>query len=141
MSRNHHKNAKEEFLEITKDFKIIGVDISFGDSWSDKEERFKLKPLYTKEEYEQLLIFLDRQYDSGYGGQELFGVIYCEDGIWMQRSEYDGLEWWSIFRYPNLRNSFEESDIIKYERNKKLKVIKNLKGSGPNGRGACLENM
>ena len=78
---------------------------------------------YTKEDYQDLLKFLDREYDSGYGGQKLFGVIYCEDGVWMQRGEYDGSEWWNTFKYPSLRESFDEVDVIKYERSTKLKRI------------------
>lgn len=120
---SEYRNAKEEFLETVKDYKVIAADISFGDSWTDNEERFKLKPLYTNEEYNELLKFLDREYDAGYGGQQLFGVIYCEDGVWMQRGEYDGSEWWNTFKYPDLRNSFSEADVLKYERNKKLKRI------------------
>lgn len=123
MRKNDNRNAKEEFLETTKDYKVIAANISFGDSWSEEEERFKLKPLYTKEDYQDLLKFLDREYDSGYGGQKLFGVIYCEDGVWMQRGEYDGSEWWNTFKYPSLRESFDEVDVIKYERSTKLKRI------------------
>lgn len=119
------RNAKQEFLNITKDYKIIAVNISFGEqSWNDNSEIFKLKPLYTQDEYDELLNFLDREYDAGYGGQELFGVIYCEDGVWMQRGEYDGSEWWDIFKYPELRDSFDESDVIKYERYLKLNQLK-----------------
>ena len=119
------RNAKQEFLNITKDYKIIAVNISFGEqSWNDNSEIFKLKPLYTQDEYDELLNFLDREYDAGYGGQELFGVIYCEDGVWMQRGEYDGSEWWDIFKYPELRDSFDESVVIKYERYLKLNQIK-----------------
>ena len=93
-------NAKEEFLKIVNDYKVIGASISFGDSWSESEERFVLKPLYTKKNFEDFLKFLDREYDSGYGGQKLFGVIFCEDGVWMQRGEYDGSEWWEYKELP-----------------------------------------
>jgi hypothetical protein len=119
-------NAKEEFLKITKDYKVIAANISFGDSWTVEEDRFKLKPLYTKKDYENFLHFLDREYDSGYGGQKLFGVIYCEDGVWIDRGEYDGSEWYNVHKYPSLRESFDEVDVIKYERNKKLKRINNI---------------
>lgn len=121
MSEN--RNAKEEFLKTTAEFNVIAADISFGDSWSEDEERFKLKPLYTTKEYNELLKFLDREYDAGYGGQQLFGVIYCEDGVWITRGEYDGSEWYEVHKYPSLRESFTEIDVLKYERNKKLKRI------------------
>lgn len=116
------RNAKKEFLNITKDYKIIAVNISFGEQrWNDNSDIFKLKPLYTQDEYDKLLDFLDREYDTGYGGQELFGVIYCEDGVWMQR-DID-IKKWNIFKYPELRDSFDESDVIKYERYNKLKKL------------------
>jgi hypothetical protein len=119
-------NAKSEFLNCTEGCKIIAADISFGDRWDEGGTSFKLKPLHTIAEYEELLKFLDREYSNGYGGQELFGIIYCEDGIWIDRGEYDGTEWWNLNRYPDMRNSFDEVDVIKYERNKKLKIIENI---------------
>lgn len=114
------RNAKTEFLSITKLYNVIAADILFG----DYDNTFKLKPIHTNNEYEELLKFLDREYDSGYGGQQLFGVIYCENNIWINRGEYDGSEWWRINKYPDLRESFDESDVIKYERREKLNIIK-----------------
>jgi len=35
----------------------------------------------------------------------------------------DGSEWWNVYRYPDLRDVFDESDVIKYERSVKLKNI------------------
>jgi hypothetical protein len=126
MGKNDNRNARKEFLEITKGYNVIAADIAFGDSWTDKEDRMKLKPAYTQEDLKEFLTFLDSEYDSGYGGQELFGVIYCEDGVWMNRGEYDGSEWWNINKYPNLRNSFTEVDVLKYERSKKLKNLNDI---------------
>jgi hypothetical protein len=109
-------NAKEEFLEETKHFKVIAAVINFGDT-------VELKPLYTKEEYEKFLSFLDREYNASYGSQTIYGTIFCEDGVWFDRGEYDGSEWWSCNKYPDLRHSFDEVDVLKYERSKKLKRI------------------
>ena len=118
-------NAKEEFLRIVAYYKVIAAVISFGDySWEEEgSTRFILKPLYTKKDYEKFLKFLDHEYNNGYGGQNLFGTIYCEDGVWIDRGEYDGSEWWKIHKYPDLRETFDESDVIKYERSKKLKNL------------------
>ncbi len=118
------KNAKEEYLNATKDCKVIAAFISYNRYEGDSE--FKLNPLYTKDEYDNFLDFLNFEYDNGYGGQNLYGVIYCEDGVWLQRGEYDGSEWWDIFKYPDMRESFDEASVIRYERNKKLKTITNL---------------
>lgn len=123
------RNAKTEFLIMIKDNIVIASNIWFDEYDSDNIDQinmFKLKPLYSIDDYNEFLKFLDREYDSGYGGQKLFGVIYCENGVWMQRGEYDGAEWWDIFKYPDLRDSFDESDVIKYERSEKLKKINNL---------------
>lgn len=114
-------NAKDEFLYITNNFIVIGSIISFGGYYNEEDvESFQLKPLYSKEDYENFLKFLDREYNSGYGGQELYGIIFCEDNVWMERGEYDGSEWWEIHQYPNLKQFFDESDVIRYERFKKL---------------------
>lgn len=118
------RNAKEEYLRAIEGYNVIAASINFQTIRDESE--FKLKPLYTTEEYNDFLNFLDVEYDNGYGGQNLYGVIYCEDGIWLQRGEYDGSEWWDIFKYPDMRESFDEASVVRYERNKKLKNITNL---------------
>jgi hypothetical protein len=75
---------------------------------------------------DDFLNFLDREYDDGYGGQQLHGYIFCEDGIWFDRGEYDGSEWWNRNKYPRLTEFFDESVVLRYERTKKLKNIKKL---------------
>lgn len=45
---------------------------------------------------------LDFTYDNGYGGQELFGIVYFNDGTWLERGEYDGSEWWEHITTPTL---------------------------------------
>jgi len=112
-------------LSITENYKVIAADINFGYDYGDNNDKFKLKPLYTNEEYKKFMKFMDREYDKGYGSQNLHGIIYCEDNIWIDRGEYDGSEWWNVNKYPDLRKSFDEIDVIKYERNKKLKSIEN----------------
>lgn len=116
------RNAKKEFLMAINDNIVIAADVWFD---TIEKESFKLKPLYSNDDYNDFLNFLDREYHAGYGGQELYGVIYCKNGVWLQRGEYDGSEWWDIFKYPDLRDSFDESDVIKYERSEKLKKIDN----------------
>lgn len=114
-------NAKKEFLDITKGFNVIAAKISFGDE--DYDYEFNLKPSYTINEYNDFMKFLNRNYDSGYGSQNLHGFIFCEDNVWMSRGEYDGSEWWDINQYPNLREHFDEKDVLKYERKSKIKKI------------------
>ncbi len=56
----------------------------------------------TWKEFEELA---DREYDSGYGGQEVASdlIISFSDGSKMWRGEYDGSEWWEYstpFKVP-----------------------------------------
>jgi hypothetical protein len=32
----------------------------------------------------------------------LFGTVWLEDGMWMERGEYDGSEWWELMRRPEI---------------------------------------
>ena len=66
---------------------------------------------------------MNRNYDAVFGGQELYGIVYCEDNIWLDRGEYDGSEWWQTHKYPDLRVNFDEIDVLRYERSKKLSKI------------------
>lgn len=133
MGKDDKRNAKDEFLQYTKDCKVISSIITFADTeWfnisyqehvPNEELCIILPPLYSQDEYELFLERLNRTYDSGYGGQELFGVIFCENGIWFERGEYDGSEWWNRHQYPDMRNFFKNDLVLKYERSMKLKQL------------------
>ena len=41
-------------------------------------------------------------YFDGYGSQEWDGWISFTDGSWIERSEYDGSEWWAYKSCPKL---------------------------------------
>ncbi len=87
-------NAKQELLGILKDnARLKCALISYEESWDSKKEII-LSLNYTESEYNQFLKNLDFSYDSGYGGQELYGTVWLEDGTWLSRGEYDGSEWW-----------------------------------------------
>ncbi len=119
-------NAKTEFLRDTKGYNIIGVEIFFGGSYNDyndNDDRFILPLLYSDIQYEKMLKFLDREYDDGYGGQQLFGLIMCGDDIWFERDEYDGAESWKLYKYPNLKDIFGDNLVLKYKRKMKLNKI------------------
>jgi len=127
MGYNDIRNAKNEFLSASRNLKVISANIdsfAYDDEYDDERHtNFILRPLHTKEEYEDFLKFLDHDYDSGYGGQNLHGIVFCEDGYWMARCEYDGAEWWNVYNYPDMREYFDDVDVLKYERSKKLKRI------------------
>jgi hypothetical protein len=38
--------------------------------------------------------FLDRNYEEGFGTQQLDGTVWMSDGSWFERYEYDGSEHW-----------------------------------------------
>ena len=116
-------NAKEEFLStiLCYNCKVICASINYGD---DEIQNIILPPLYTQNDYDIFLSNLDRiNYNSGYGLQHLFGTIFCENGIWFSRFEYDGSESWQMNRYPDIKNYFEEKIVLKYYRSKKMNQI------------------
>lgn len=97
-------NAKEEFVRHTTDRPVLCATIKYRDCW-DYESEFKpsiLKTGYTDDEYTSFIESLNYDYDSGYGGQELYGVIWYIDGTWSDRGEYDGSEWWEYFKCPQI---------------------------------------
>lgn len=53
-----------------------------------------------KKDIEDFLDNLDFKYDSGFGGQSLYGNVWFADGTWLERGEYDGAEWWEYKATP-----------------------------------------
>ena len=100
-------NAKEEFLRVT-DKSILKCAIITKDNgyyWDEEENEdnnIVLPVNYTEEQYGDFLSKLDFNYNNGYGGQELFGTIWNNDGSWLERGEYDGSEWWEHHSYPEI---------------------------------------
>jgi len=94
-------NAKLEFLRVIEAFKLVCSTITISYSWDDGTT-FNLKPGYTPEQYDKFIENLDFDYNDGYGTQHLFGTIWCQDGVWFDRHEYDGSECWSCHKYPTI---------------------------------------
>ncbi len=46
-------------------------------------------------------------YYDGFGGQELFGTVWMDNGEWITRGEYDGSEWWDYHRVPEIPNEIK----------------------------------
>jgi hypothetical protein len=90
-------NAKTELMKaLTKANKTV-ADIT------------KLKVVYREYEMVQVpdvtiegLDNLDFVYKQSYGIQQLFGLVLFNDNTWLERSEYDGSEWWSYKSPPTL---------------------------------------
>jgi hypothetical protein len=99
---NKMANAREEFLEETKDKSILCAAIRLGDDYSEDKKNFVLRTGYTSSELISFLSLLDFEYDDGFGGQNLFGIIWYSDGTWSDRYEYDGSERWQYEKVPEI---------------------------------------
>lgn len=102
-------NFIEETLEAigtkeVKEFKLEFYSLDFGNG--DDDIRTRADAQGTGKE--ALMSFFAQlperaiEYDSGYGSQEWEGWISFQDGSWIERSEYDGSEWWSLKACPKL---------------------------------------
>lgn len=113
-------NARKELLEILEKFNVeleaavINIDLGFHESHEFFEAEGKgrigilnvvkasLKPNYNPiTEYNEFMVAIDKNYNSGYGTQELSGVLWFTDGTWATRGEYDGSEWWEHHVRPD----------------------------------------
>ena len=123
-------NAKQEFLNhITHTGnKVLCASIQKGDDYGDDDEiterTFTLTTGYTQDDWNEFLSKLDFMYDSGYGGQELFGTIWYVDGTWSDRGEYDGSEWYQHHKCPEIPPNVRRIDK---ERDQKLNKVINEK--------------
>jgi hypothetical protein len=94
-------NAKEEFLRMVKNKVVLCASISYRNCWEHEiGSEHNLPVTYTEEQYNAFVESLNFEYDSGYGGQELFGIVWFKDGTWADRGEYDGSEWWEYHVCP-----------------------------------------
>lgn len=115
-------NAREEFEEELKPTIVLGEEettvetlevlcawVAFrNDHYSyEEEDKIYLKKGYTPGEYEEFLTKIDKNYDSGYGTQELFGHIWLTNGEWINRHEYDGSEHWEHVSSPDIPEGCE----------------------------------
>lgn len=113
-------NAKVEFLECTRNKVVKCAYIEFIEF--EDGDKASLTTGYTQEEYNEFLSILDREYNNGYGGQELDGIIWYEDGTWVTRGEYDGSEWYEYHEVPEIPDFLNRIDKV---RDKKLNNLLN----------------
>lgn len=95
-------NAKDELIQAISDkvSTLKCAKITYGYYCDNKE--FILPVGFTEEDLGYFLSELDFTYDSGFGGQELYGTVWFTDGCWLSRGEYDGSEWWEYNKYPEI---------------------------------------
>lgn len=87
-------NSQKELIEHIKDRKVEFVSIAI-------RKGYDVEPLRIKGTLDEVLPQLNFDYYDVYGGQELFGYIWYEDGTWPDRGEYDGSEWWQHQTRPD----------------------------------------
>ena len=109
-------NALNELREIAKGLTIKAAQITHSAGWSEDSQHYELSEGATEKEveiFERNLGYVS--YDSGYGTQYLFGVVWFTDGTWAERHEYDGSENWVRKQCPPIphhlraksKNNFE----------------------------------
>ena len=104
------RNAKEELLKLLEGkAKVKCATITNGDEWDEDNKDILLKVGYSENEWTEFLKSLNFSYDPSYGGQNLFGTVWLEDGTWCTRSEYD---WWEHNQLPEIPSelSFDEEN-------------------------------
>lgn len=94
-------NAKQEFLGHITDRCVGGRTVRCAKVNTHHQDGI-LPVGYTSEDLGLFLKEIDFNYDSGYGGQELYGTIWYTDGTWSSRGEYDGSEWWEYNQCPEI---------------------------------------
>lgn len=107
------QNAKEELLRHLKDNNKELTDIiAFNFGILNKNDHYNIDNIISGEIFtSEHLDILNFNYDSGYGSQELYGIVLFNDKTWLSREEYDGSEWWIY----NITPSIEE--VIKKDFN------------------------
>ena len=102
----YNMNARHEILTVLgNDLTLEAAEIHKETIW-DEEDTPKpgdvLLKGHTINELDKFLEELNFDYDSGYGGQELYGTLWFTDGTWAERGEYDGSEWWERRSRPEI---------------------------------------
>jgi hypothetical protein len=96
-------NAKLELLTAVRDYEVLAAAITHRSIYAGGTNHDAiLKVGHTQADWEAFIEVLDFKYDAGYGGQELYGLVWLTDGTWLERGEYDGSEWWDHHICPIL---------------------------------------
>lgn len=98
------RNAQTEFIEEVEGKSVLCADILY-ERYDEEQEKYiqkecRLPYAHSPATYHAFLQSLDFVYDAGFGGQELYGVIWYADGTWSSRYVYDGEESWAHRRAP-----------------------------------------
>lgn len=89
------QNAKQELIQALtaanklRTTDVVAFNIEIRD-WHDKIIHSCKGTALTADDIDLINVL----YNSGYGSQQLFGLVLFSDGTWLSREEYDGSEWW-----------------------------------------------
>ena len=98
-------NLKDETLEILN---------KYGKTWDDVEWVGSVNWNLTVDK-NQFLILADREYNNGYGGNEVSpDLVVVGKDFWLERHEYDGSEWWEYKSMPNV-NDFVDGAVYIFD--------------------------
>lgn len=103
-------NCRKDFLDEVQGEEVLCAIIYHGDpEWIEDaaDTAALLKKGYSPEDFADFLNKIGYNYDSGFGGQEVFGTIWYRDGTWSERGEYDGSEWWVHKVCPDIPEELE----------------------------------
>jgi hypothetical protein len=100
------RNAGKELIRMLElgrlTIKCATIDVF--EKWEHEggaEFSAKLKVGHSADEWSEFINNLNGiDYNSGYGSQKLFGIVWFTDGSWAERGEYDGSEWWEHRTLP-----------------------------------------
>jgi hypothetical protein len=92
------KTQKKELLEDINNHAPIKCAIIHVHPHETEKSTIRLRSRYSDSEYEKFLNDLDFGYYTGHG--IVGGTIWLQDGTWMTRNEYDGIEWWEHHKFP-----------------------------------------
>lgn len=103
------ENAKRELVEALDDLtKKYSVSVKcawvkYRNEFNDITKVHAYLPVgFNTGELADFLKEIDFDYDDGWGTQEVFGLVWFDDGSWMERGEYDGSEWWEYRQTPDI---------------------------------------
>lgn len=107
------RNAKQELLNAmgSSITDLRCATITYNPFYDERPKKMVLKEGYTQADLDEFISKLDFEYDAGYGSQELFGMVWFNDGAWMDRYEYDGSECWDWHKYPSIPDELKEGAL------------------------------
>lgn len=105
-------NARKEILDHIDGRPVKCIHLHGRDTYDDIPPAAMFLPVgFTDDQFYQFMAALNNTYDSGYGGQVLYGHIWYMDGSWSERGEYDGSEWWEHKTCPEIPQELNQLSL------------------------------